>query len=147
MRLLFVLLVTINVWADVPMHPDPNQTPGSFCTENDPTFHGYRYAERIPYCDRSVSSRRKALIYEAYGIPERCRYLYTIDHMIPLALGGSNKNENLWPEHRDIKATRQNLELELYEALRDGRITWRVAIEEIEQAKFNPPSVHPRDCE
>lgn len=132
--------------ADVPITPNPNQTVGDFCTVNDPDFVEFRYAEQIPYCVRKVDSSRRAKIYDEYGIPARCRYLYTIDHFVPLSMGGSNQNQNLWPEHRDIKATRQNLELETYVALRDGRMTWRQAVRIIRDAKLNPPPVEPRDC-
>jgi hypothetical protein len=48
--------------------------------------------------------------------------------------------ENLWPEHRKIKETRINLELELFIDLHDGEISQKAAIDKIIDAKLNPPT-------
>ncbi len=122
-----------------PTAPDPSVTPGSLCDEEDDDFSEYRYGEEIPYCQRGVSQAMRDYIYEVYGISERSQHLYTIDHFIPLALGGDNDPENLWPEHVDIKKLRYNLELDLYLDLRAGIITQEEAVEMIVHAKMNPP--------
>ncbi len=126
--LLFSLLFSIPVFASYPLAPDPELTPGEFCTEEDPDFDHYRYNENIPYCVRKLSSHRKQKIYELYDIPEKCRNQYTIDHFIPLALGGNNADSNLWPEHVLVKHARQRLELDLFWALRRGEITQEEAV-------------------
>lgn len=149
---LFVL--SLNVFADefifktdsVPLTPDPEITTGDYCTPSDQDFEGYRYKEKIPTCVRDVSWERKTKIYEAYGVPLHCRRFYTVDHYIPLSMGGSNADNNLWPEHKDIKATRQNLEQEMYDQLRQGMISQKRAIEQVVHAKLNPPHVSPRGC-
>src|SRR5690606_24877032 len=85
----------------------------------------------------------KAQIYEMYGVPAKERRRYTIDHFIPLSIGGNNSMENLWPEHKRIKNTRPNLEMEIYELVSSGQITQREGIRRIVEAKMNPPNAQP----
>jgi hypothetical protein len=84
---------------------------------------------------RNVSSETKAKIYDLYKIPLHCRYRYTIDHFIPLSIGGDNSPANLWPEHKLVKKTRMSLEEDLFEELKQGTITQKEAIEQIIQTK------------
>lgn len=123
-----------------PRTPDAVKTPGHLCTPKDKDFVQYRYKEKIPYCTRNVTPTQKSRIYAAYNIPANKRHNYTIDHYIPLSLGGSNAPENLWPEHRKIKQLRRDLELELFYRLERGEMTQREAIEIITEAKMNPPA-------
>lgn len=120
-----------------PLTPDQTTT-GTLCTPKDPDFKEYRYAEKIPYCERNVSRSLKDRVYDHYQIPSRCRHQYTVDHFYPLALGGSNDRENLWPEHVAIKRSRQNLETRLFAAMRAGQISQEAALREIEENKLNP---------
>lgn len=126
--------------------PNPEVTTGDFCETSDPDFVGYRYKDNMPYCERNVSTQLKRRIYEQYSIPENCRREYTIDHFVPLAMGGSNAPENLWPEHKNVKATRQNLEQDVYTELSHDRISQKEAVEVITQAKMNPPPDIPEGC-
>src|SRR3989338_8843935 len=111
-----------------PLVPDPEITQGDLCAKNDPDFEKYAYQERIPYCQRNVNWSRREKIYDEYQIPSKCRHRYTIDHFIPLSLGGSNADTNLWPEHVLVKATRPLLEQELYFAIEQGEINQKEAI-------------------
>ncbi len=120
------------------MTPDADETPGSICTTANDDFEEYRYPERIPYCGRNVASSLKKKIYEWYGISEKERKNYTIDHLIPLSIGGDNERANLWPEHKEVKALRPDLEIRLFNKLRDAEIKQSVAIGEVLEAKFNP---------
>jgi hypothetical protein len=122
----------------VPLHPVPDMTPGDVCDKKDPDFDGYRYSQKIPYCTRNVSNETKAQVYEAYNIPEAERREYTIDHFIPLSIGGSNQEDNLWPEHKRIKRQRLTLEQEIYEAVKNGEMSQENAIQTIVEAKMNP---------
>lgn len=122
-----------------PEHPDPQATPGELCDPQDQDFSKYRYKQRIPYCSRNVSSALKDAIYRYYNIPEKNRRHYTVDHFIPLSIGGNNSPKNLWPEHRKIKELRIDLETQVYEAVRDGRMTQEQAIQVVIDAKMNPP--------
>lgn len=49
------------------------------------------YAQRV----RHVTEAEKAEVFRRAGIPAVHRSLYEIDHIVPLALGGSNRIENL----------------------------------------------------
>lgn len=120
--------------------PDPVLTPGDYCTRSDHDYSRDRYNEGIPYCSRDVSRGLKDRVYDAYGVPERCRSLYTVDHLIPLSMGGSNDFSNLWPEARALKLTRIDLETNTFEELRDGKIDRQTAVQRILDAKRNPPS-------
>lgn len=124
-----ILLISPLSYASYPLAPDPQRTPGELCSEEDPDFETYRYAERIPYCVRNVSYSRRQDIYDMYGIPEKCRSQYTVDHFIPLALGGNNSDSNLWPEHKSVKNARYDLEMDLFWALERGELTQEEAIE------------------
>lgn len=121
-----------------PLTPNPDVTPGDVCTPKDHDFAGYRYKEKIAYCERDVSYEQKTAIYEEYNVPLSQRGRYTIDHFIPLAIGGSNSPENLWPEHKAIKRTRPLLEQQIYEAVAAGEMTQKEAIKIIIDAKMNP---------
>lgn len=147
-------LVVISLWlfgsnavaVNFPVKPNPDVTQGKFCDTEDPDFVDYRYDEKVPYCIRNVSRHTKKEIYDLYGVPERCRGEYTVDHYIPLFAGGSNHNLNLWPEHKSVKATRQNLEMQIYTQIKNGRISQQDAVDIITEAKQNPPEVDPSDC-
>jgi hypothetical protein len=121
-----------------PVVPNEDLTPGELCTIKDPDFTTFRYAEKIPYCERSVSGGLKNEVYRAYKIPAKCISQFTVDHFIPLSIGGSNNFENLWPEHKKLKQTRLNFENEIHIAVRDGRITQRRAVELVYKTKLNP---------
>lgn len=149
--LIFLLTLCANASAiaaigDVPITPDPELTVGDYCTVGGNDYQGTRYKEKIPVCYRDVSGERKTRVYRAYHIPDHCRRFYTVDHYIPLSMGGSNEFQNLWPEHKDIKATRQNLEQETFEQLSAGEITQEQAIAVVTYAKQNPPHVNPTEC-
>ena len=140
-KLVFAVAVLVSAHASsftYPRVPVRHKTPGELCTPSNPNFAEYRYRERIPYCRRNVSTALKTRVYESYGIPAEERGQYTIDHLIPLSLGGSNSERNLWPEHRAVKATRPRLEQDLFEALHDGRATQREVVESILEIKFDP---------
>lgn len=76
--------------------PDPSCTPGavfSDATLDEICTPGY--TQRV----RSVSVKLKKQIYAAYDIPyPPPTGTYELDHLIPLALGGSNDAANLFPE-------------------------------------------------
>jgi hypothetical protein len=122
--------------APIPINPDPKTTPGEFCDENDKDFQDFRYKEKMAYCKRNVSKGLKNHIYEMYHIPKNCHGSYTIDHFVPLALGGNNALENLWPEHKLVKATRQEMEQDLYNQVSEGTMTSEDAVKILIQEKM-----------
>lgn len=130
------IVVSFSVVAfSYPLVPRQELTYGQLCSVNNPDFSAYRYAERIPYCERNVSKGQRDRIYNMYRIPVSCRGRYTIDHFIPLSIGGDNSEANLWPEHKLVKATRPQLEQEVYNAVSRGRMTQKQAVEIIVREK------------
>jgi hypothetical protein len=118
--------------------PHIDLAPGHLCTPKDKDFVRYRYAENIPYCKRNVTPKRKDKICALYGVTSRKerRTKYTVDHIIPLSMGGSNHDKNLWCQHRGIYTG--HLEYWLYEKLRDGEIRQAEAMLYILSHKHNP---------
>ncbi|HXH74852.1 MAG TPA: hypothetical protein VNJ08_07795 [Bacteriovoracaceae bacterium] len=95
--------LTFSYTAEFPKNPVGTLTPGSLCERASE----YRYPEQIAYCKRDVSSTQKRDIFEDYrglgfNLDPRKRSSYKIDHYIPLCAGGSNRDDNLWPQHISI---------------------------------------------
>jgi len=139
---LFLLLIisSLNAFAiDFPQSPHAQITPGSLC--DTPTE--YRYPEHINYCERDVSSDLKNAIFEdyrkriGYTLSIRNRADYKIDHFIPLCAGGSNKQNNLWPQHVTVFNTTDPMESLGCEKLKLGRITQKDLVALIRLAKLN----------
>ena len=139
---LFLLLIisSLNAFAiDFPQSPHPQVTPGSLC--DTPTE--YRYPEHINYCERDVSPGEKEIIFEiyrrkvGYTLNIRDRSDYKIDHYIPLCAGGSNKQNNLWPQHKSVFNVTDPLESVGCEKLKTARITQRDLVQLIQLAKLN----------
>lgn len=142
LALLFILTAfTFNAYS-VPMaypkNPDPRLTPGSLCDRPD----RYRYPENIPYCERAVSSFTKEAIFISYrnNLGYRLsgdRNTFKIDHFIPLCAGGSNHENNLWPQHVSVFTITDPLESVGCEKLSLGLIKQRNLLDLIVKAKLN----------
>lgn len=135
--ILFFSFISITAEA-IPLIPNQELAQGSLCTRKHQDYERDRYSQRIPYCRRNVDTHLKSALYDKYGIPEKCRKNYTIDHIIPLSIGGDNSPENLWPEHKRVKATRPYIEEEVFVAVRDNDMTQKEAVELILSIKFKP---------
>lgn len=107
-------------------------THGSLCTFDDPDFDEYRYEEAIPHCIRNVTTEKKIEICLRDGIKDRSEF--TVDHIIPLSLGGSNHDDNLWCQHKSLAVT--GLEYQVYKKLDTGDIKQQDAIDTILDAKL-----------
>ncbi len=123
--------------SEFPIGPDNSVTPGSLCDR--PTT--YRYGERIAYCERNVDTNLKKEIFRVYRdqlhyrLNPQNRSQYKIDHLIPLCAGGSNKQNNLWPQHQSVYQVTDPLEGVGCEQLKAGRITQQALIKLIMDAK------------
>jgi hypothetical protein len=111
--------------------PDPNLTPGFLCTDSDPNFDGYRYPEQIAHCQRNVPRSEKNDIADNYGVDRSTYSEYEFDHLIPLGIGGSDDESNIWPQPKDEAVDKDKLEEQLYIALRDGTMTQADAVSTI----------------
>jgi hypothetical protein len=125
--------------ARFPVGPHDDRTPGSLCERPD----SRRYDEQIAYCERDVESSRKwAIIREydrAYGyqIERMNRGEFKIDHLIPLCMGGSNADNNLWPQHRTVYERTDQLEANLCELMAAGQIRQAEAVSLILESKHD----------
>ncbi len=85
-----------NDQGDARIRPDPRLTPGAVATADPAVFCHAGYSRSV----RHTSGRLKRDVYRAYGIDRHSGH-YEMDHLVPLALGGADVAENLWPEDRD----------------------------------------------
>lgn len=123
-----------------PQSPNEKITPGEICENPD----SFRYPERIKYCERNVSRERKAAIFLTYDnelgfhTREMNRMDFKIDHYIPLCMGGSNTDENLWPQHKSVYQHTDPIEPVLCELMASGQLVQAKAISIIRRVKQNP---------
>ena len=136
---LFLLLLSSSSFAGnaYPKGPDQRLTPGSLCDTPDT----HRYPEQIPYCTRDVNAAQKELIFINYrklGYSlSGDRGQYKIDHLIPLCAGGSNNENNLWPQYHTISARTDLIEQWGCEVLANGKITQKALIDLVMKAKLD----------
>ena len=113
---------------DTPALPDPIMTPGEVMTSDLDVICHQHTRER-----RSVPTSRCDAVFRAYSIPDTpvARYSYECDHLVPLALGGSNEAVNLWPQP-DVEAARKDrLEVEMQRLVCSGALPLPQAQREI----------------
>jgi hypothetical protein len=95
-RLVALLLLSVNTaFAHDPALPLAELTPGDVFS--DVTVE---QLSRVGYSKkaRHVSEALRQLVFAEYGIPFAARNDYEVDHLVSLALGGSNSILNLWQE-------------------------------------------------
>jgi hypothetical protein len=114
--------------------PDPSITPGLA----DPalTKDVICSATFSTKAIRNVPSARKKAIYKVYGMdPEQPPCPCDVDHLIPLALGGSNRPRNLWPQSETTtpwnSIVKDQLESALHDEVCAGAIELEAAQHEI----------------
>jgi len=141
----FALCLTLTIQAGelngkrFPDGPNEIKTPGALCT----TPSAYRYDEKIPYCERAVSSGLKNRIIADYdkelgfNIQKLPRSDFKIDHFIPLSVGGANDEGNLWPQHKSVYAYSDTIELYVFTLISKGLIKQAEAIEAVTTCKLN----------
>ena len=113
---------------DAPALPDPIMTPGEVATSDLNVVCHQRTRER-----RSVPTSRCDAVFRAYSIPDTplARYSYECDHLVPLALGGSNAAANLWPQPNVEAARKDRLEVEMQRLVCAGTLPLPQAQREI----------------
>ena len=83
---------------------------------------------------RKVTNELKARIFKIYGIDPKSDH-YEIDHLIPLELGGTNDEKNLWPQSYTSSPwnahKKDNLENRMHTLVCKGQITLEQAQMEI----------------
>ncbi len=153
LRLFFfasVLTFGLSLKADIfsiPVSPEESITPGSFCGLQDIDFKGFGYSEKIPTCKRSLNEEIKELVYLNYQIPVDLRKCYSLDHFVPLFLGGNNAIENLWPKHHFVRSIHSKSEQKLFKLVLAGSLKVDEAVRIILDQKKNLQVVIPADFE
>lgn len=74
--------------------PDPTLTPGLTTNATRENICVPGYTRKV----RSVSASLKRRVYASYGRTRQPGVCCEVDHLIPLALGGANSEQNLWPQ-------------------------------------------------
>jgi hypothetical protein len=120
------------------MGPDGQLTPGSLC--DNPSE--YRYPEKIAYCERDVSPETKDYVFKEYqkvlGFALGDRHVnYKVDHFIPLCAGGSNHENNLWPQHVSVYTKTDPMEELACKKLSLGKIKQKDLIALLKSVKRN----------
>ncbi|MBC7370319.1 MAG: hypothetical protein H7326_02070 [Bdellovibrionaceae bacterium] len=138
---LLVFAFALNTFAysqngQFPQGPDATLTPGELCQHAD----SYRYPEKVAYCERDVSSDTKRGLFVKYDqlgfrTREMNRGSFKIDHYIPLCMGGSNSEKNLWPQYVTVYNITDPMEPLLCEKMASGRLTQQKAVEYIKYGK------------
>lgn len=129
----------IETKAEYPKGPEARLTPGSLCDRPD----SYRYPERIPYCSRdSLEPGIKEDVFReyrnsGYRLDPKRRNDYKIDHLVPLCAGGSNQENNLWPQHMSIYVITDPMESLGCEKLKLGKIKQADLVRRVLAAKRN----------
>lgn len=108
---------------DDELYPNRDLTPGETFPEiTRKELCKPRYSRHV----RNVSTALKREVKLSYGIHPDDFGEYTIDHFIPLSLGGTNNKENLWPQRvkGPYGATEKaKSDFYLYEQFCNGKIT------------------------
>jgi len=73
--------------------PNPKLTPGDTLKVSKDDLCVYGYSNPA----QKVTVRLKRQVFEAYAISATAMG-YNVDHLIPVDLGGSNSEKNLWPQ-------------------------------------------------
>jgi hypothetical protein len=111
--------------------PNPQLSPGDVLdvTKDQICVKGYSGDTR------SVPESLKNKVYAEYGIASHKPKEYEIDHLISLELGGSNKEENLWPQSYLSSPwnahVKDKLENHLHALVCSGRVDLKTAQQEI----------------
>ena len=88
--------LTSPAWAqDAISYPDPSLTPGAI-RSTDASAICATGTSQFRHWDRD----RSDLIFARYHIARADRMAYTLDHLIPLEIGGADAIENIWPQPR-----------------------------------------------
>ncbi|MCC6382466.1 MAG: HNH endonuclease [Dehalococcoidia bacterium] len=116
--------------ADGVVRPNPRLTPGDVLPVAVADVCAAGYSRAV----RDVSASTKDQVYARYGVRRRAPGDYEVDHLVPLAIGGSNDLRNLWPqpaEPRPGYREKDRLEGALHDLVCNGELDLARAQEEV----------------
>jgi hypothetical protein len=127
-RWLVAFFLTVGAANAQAIAPDTTITPGAVRTTDafDVCSHGTAQL-------RHMTRERSDEILAAYGLPGGRHEAFEIDHLIPLSIGGSDTDQNLWPEPRRMIETewsaerKDGLEMRLHNLVCTGQLEITVA--------------------
>jgi hypothetical protein len=131
-----VLLALFLLWSvgavARPSHlPDPKLTPGDVFDVTLADICTPGYSKTV----RAVPKYLRDQAFRAYGLEPHRRRDYQLDHLIPLAVGGSNSVRNLWPQPNDAwpwgSRAKDRLENRVHRLVCPGKIDLATAQGEI----------------
>lgn len=111
--------------------PDPTCTPGSVqAGATKDSVCSSKTADIRPPEPETRPVKTRAM--RAYGVPASVRATTELDHLVPLALGGSNDVSNLWPEASDLpgntfRNSKDDVEVKLAAGVCAGKVLLVVA--------------------
>lgn len=80
------------------IYPNRTLTPGDIMSSNITEICVSGYSDSV----RNVSQKMRDWIYIEYRLsPDQPADSFEVDHLVPLSIGGSNDEKNLWPQPRD----------------------------------------------
>jgi hypothetical protein len=115
-----------------PSHlPDPKLTPGDVFDVTLADICTPGYSKTV----RAVPKYLRDQAFRNYGIEPHRRRDYQLDHLIPLAIGGSNSIRNLWPQPHDAwpwgARVKDRLENRVHRLVCAGKLDLTTAQEEV----------------
>ncbi len=129
---IFLSLFFLISFAEAFQQPNPKLTPGVACAEQDPDFKGFDYPSHVARCNRNISTLEKQRVAANYGnIPASEWKNYEFDHLLPLCAGGSNSDQNLWPQPIDEAHLKDALEVQICTAMKAGTMTQDEAFKKV----------------
>jgi hypothetical protein len=91
--------------------PNSSMTPGAVGSVDVNTVCVRGYSRTVRPAYTPTWRRFRTSVFRAYGIPHDQWRRYTIDHLIPLALGGAPEDlRNVWPEPNAEAKRKDNVE-------------------------------------
>jgi hypothetical protein len=115
-----------------PFLPNSTLTPGDVFDVTREEICAPGYSKKVRDVPKSLRDRA----FENYDIPSDQRREYQLDHLIPLALGGSNSIKNLWPQPNNTSPwnarAKDRLERRLHELVCDGQLDPETAQRKLE---------------
>jgi hypothetical protein len=112
--------------------PDPAVTPGTVDAAVSPADVKRESCDGSPVHDRPAGEADANDAFRAYGVPERGEQPYTLDHLVPAALGGTNAPANLWPEADAQAKQKDKAEARALAAVCGGKATLAEAQQQLE---------------